>query len=63
MKKFEIGLFALCVLVGNYYGSMFGMAVAVCVFMTIDGLIEEIGKNFRSKIKTKNLNKEEKVNA
>jgi hypothetical protein len=41
MKKFEFGLFALCVLAGNYFGSLFGMAIAICVFMAVDGLIEE----------------------
>ena len=61
MKKFEFGLFALCVLAGNYYGSMFGMAVAVCVFMTVDGLLEEVMKNLRTK--TKSSKKEDKVNA
>lgn len=47
MKKIELGLFALCVLVGSYFGSIFGIAVAICAFMTIDGLIEEIIKNPR----------------
>ena len=42
MKKIELGLFALCVLVGSYFGSVFGIAVAICAFMTIDGLIEEL---------------------
>lgn len=41
MKKFEFGLFALCVLVGSYFGSLFGMAIAICGFMAVDGLIEE----------------------
>lgn len=45
MKKFEFGLFALCALVGGYFGSLFGIAIAVCVFMTVDGLLEEIRKN------------------
>jgi len=45
MKKFEFGLFALCTLVGGYFGSLFGIAIAICAFMTIDGLVEEfIGK-------------------
>lgn len=42
MKKFEFGLFALCALVGGYFGSLFGIAIAICAFMTVDGLIEEI---------------------
>lgn len=47
MKKIELGLFALCVLVGSYFGSMFGIAIAICAFMTIDGLIEEFIKKPR----------------
>jgi hypothetical protein len=42
MKKFEFGLFALCVLIGGYIGSMFGIAIAICAFMTLDGLAEEL---------------------
>ena len=49
MKKFEFGLFALCALVGSYFGSLFGIAVAICVFMTVDGLIEELVKNSKNK--------------
>lgn len=49
MKKFEFGLFALCVLIGGYLGSMFGIAIAICAFMTIDGLVEELLK--QSKIR------------
>lgn len=49
MKKFEFGLFALCVLAGGYYGSMFGIAIAICVFMTIDGLVDELVKRPRKK--------------
>ena len=51
MKKFEFGLFALCALVGGYFGSLFGMAVAICAFMAVDGLIEEVVKNSRQKNK------------
>ena len=51
MKKFEFGLFAMCVLVGSYYGSLFGVAVAVCAFMAVDGLVEEIVKNSKAKNK------------
>ena len=58
MKKFEFGLFALCVLVGNYFGSLFGIAVAICVFMTVDGLIEEIIK--QNHLKNKSEKKEGK---
>lgn len=41
MKKFEIGVFALCALVGGYFGSLFGIAIAICAFMAVSGLIEE----------------------
>lgn len=44
MKKFEFGLFALCVLIGGQLGSMFGIAVAICAFMTLDGIVEEVLK-------------------
>lgn len=57
MKKFEFGLFALCVLVGSQVGSMFGIAVAVCVFMIADGLAEEFIKRPR---KVKEPKKEDK---
>ena len=49
MKKIELGLFALCVLVGSYFGSMFGIAIAVCAFMTLDGLFDEIIKRLKTK--------------
>lgn len=51
MKKFEFGLFAMCVLVGSYFGSLFGIAVAVCAFMTVDGLVEEVVKNSKNRNK------------
>ena len=49
MKKFEFGLLALCVLIGGYFGSMFGIAIAVCAFMTLDGLADEIIKRSKTK--------------
>ena len=49
MKKFEFGLLALCALVGGYIGSLFGMAIAICAFMTVDGLFEEFIKRPRDK--------------
>jgi hypothetical protein len=58
MKKFEFGLFALCVLVGGQIGSMFGIAVAICAFMTISGAVEEISK--RKSKKDKNDKEEAK---
>lgn len=42
MKKLSFGLFGLSLIIGNHFGSMLGIAVAICVFMIIDGLIEEI---------------------
>lgn len=56
MRKFSFGLFGLLILLGNQLGSMFGIAIAICVFMIIDGLIEEIQKRPR---KTINKKKEE----
>lgn len=61
MKKFEFGLFALCVLVGGYIGSLFGIAIAVCAFMTVDGLVDELVKYNRQKHKDEK--KEEAINA
>lgn len=49
MRKFEFGLFALCMLAGGYLGSLFGMAVAVCAFMTVAGLVEITTKHLRKK--------------
>jgi len=49
MKKFEFGLFALCALMGGYFGSLFGVAIAICAFMAIDGLVEEFVGKSRSK--------------
>ena len=50
MKKFSFGLFGLSMLVGNHLGSMLGMAIALCAWMVVDGLIEEIQKNRQNKI-------------
>lgn len=58
MKKFEFGLFALCVLIGGQIGSMFGIAVAICAFMTISGAVEEFSK--RKSKKDKNDKEEAK---
>ena len=57
MKKFEFGLFAMCVLVGGYVGSLFGIAIAICAFMTVDGLVEEIRKHphERNKLESKEV--------
>lgn len=56
MKKLEFGLFALFVLIGGQIGSMFGIAVAICAFMTLSGAIEEVSKR---KSKKDKINKEE----
>ena len=50
MKKFSFGLFGLVMLVGNHLGSMLGIAIALCVWMILDGAIEEIQKNRQNKI-------------
>jgi hypothetical protein len=63
MKKFELGLLALAVLIGANYGSIFGIMIAICLYMIVTGGLEELKT---SKKHTKNLElikKEEKVNA
>lgn len=44
MRKFSFGAFGLFILLGNQLGSMFGIAVAICSWMILDGLIEEFQK-------------------
>jgi len=56
MKKFSFGLLGLCVLVGSHFGSMMGIAIAICAFMAIDGLFEEFRKN-----QTRKANEKEEV--
>ena len=51
MKKFSFGLFGLAVLLGNQLGSMFGVAIALCVWMVADGLIEEVQTRIKNKTK------------
>ena len=51
MKKFSFGLFGLAVLLGNQLGSMFGVAIALCVWMILDGLMEEIQTRIKNKTK------------
>ena len=53
MNKLSFGLFGLLVLLGNQLGSMFGMAVAICIFMIVDGLLEELRKRPRKVITKK----------
>lgn len=40
MNKFEVGLFALAVLVGNYLGGLFGALVALCVCLMVSALLD-----------------------
>ena len=42
MMKF--GLFGLCILLGNHFGSTFGMAVAICIFMILSGVLDAYQK-------------------
>ncbi|MDX9917303.1 MAG: hypothetical protein RBT15_04730 [Gudongella sp.] len=49
MKKFSFGLFGLAMLLGNQLGSMLGVAIALCVWMIVDGLIEEVQKHKKNK--------------
>ena len=51
MRKFSFGLFGLLILLGNQLGSMFGIAIALCVWMIVDGLIEEGQKRLKNKPK------------
>jgi uncharacterized membrane protein len=60
MKKFEFGLLTLCVLVGGYFGSVMGIAIAMAVYMVVSGLFEELRKN---QVRKANEEKEVKQNA
>lgn len=51
------GIFGLAILLGNQLGSMLGIAIAICVFMILDGIIEMIAQSTR-----KNKPKKEWVN-
>jgi hypothetical protein len=42
MKKFSLGLFGLALLLGNQLGSAMGIAIAICGWMILDGLVETI---------------------
>ncbi len=57
MKKLSFGLFGLFVLLGDQFGSTFGMAVAICSWMVLDGLIDEIRTRPKKNIKTKKEDK------
>lgn len=60
MKKFSFGLLGLCVLIGSYFGSTFGIAIAFCAFMVIEGAFEEFRKG---QIRKANEEKEVRQNA
>lgn len=51
MKKLSLGLFGLAVLLGMQFGSTLGVAIAICTWFVIDGLIEEIQKSRKNKSK------------
>ena len=51
MKKLSIGLFGLAVLLGMHFGSTLGVAIAVCAWMIIDGLVDEVQKSRKNKQK------------
>lgn len=56
MRRMMMGLFGLVILLGNQLGSMLGVAIAICVFMILDGLAEAVTQ------KSKNKPKKEMVN-
>jgi hypothetical protein len=53
MNKLLLGVFALMIILGNQFGSMFGIAVAICIFMIADGLLDEFKRRRSKKIITK----------
>lgn len=57
MRKLSFGLFGLSVLLGQQLGSIFGMAVAICIFMIVDGGIEEAQRRQARKNKEKKEDK------
>ena len=57
MRRMTMGIFGLAILLGNQLGSMLGIAIAICVFMILDGIIEMIAQSTR-----KNKPKKEWVN-
>lgn len=62
MRKFECGLLALCMLIGSYVGSMFGIGIAICTYMILSGLIEEM-TGYKKQRKFNVIKKEEQRNA
>ena len=57
MRRMTMGIFGLAILLGNQLGSILGIAIAICVFMILDGIIEMIAQSTR-----KNKPKKELVN-
>ena len=57
MRIMTMGIFGLAILLGNQLGSMLGIAIAICVFMILDGIIEMLAQSTR-----KNKPKKEWVN-
>lgn len=63
MKKFSFGIMALAVLIGGYFGSIFGVAIAIGICLTLDGLVEELQRNKSTKRMSVELKKEDKKDA
>ena len=57
MRRMTMGIFGLAILLGNQLGSILGIAITICVFMILDGIIEIIAQSTR-----KNKPKKEWVN-
>jgi hypothetical protein len=55
MRRFSFGLFGLLILLGNKLGSVFGIALAICIFMIADGLIEEFRRRARRDMRKKEV--------
>ena len=47
MRRMTMGIFGLAILLGNQLGSILGIAIAICVFMILDGIIEMIAQSTR----------------
>ena len=63
MKKNEFGLLALCVLIGSKIGSIYGTAIAICGYMAITGVIEELTQYKKRKKLVEFGKKEDRKNA
>ena len=51
--RFRVGTLGLLMLIGNQLGSNFGMAVALCVWMIADALVEAIVASSHKSIRRK----------